>query len=120
MSESQQKTWSVRGVPPELIERVNVVAKLNAMTLGAWVTQVLQEAVDRFDKAGSLQEQRELHARMHQLEAEVRELRETQTTQYQALLTRVAALDGGPAIEPAPNVPEPLADKVKPDWAGNW
>lgn len=100
MSEPQQKTWSVRGVPPELIERVSVVAKLNAMTLGAWVTQVLQDAVDRFDEAGSLQEQRELRAEVQQLREAVRRLEDRNKAEMASALARVTDLEKHTGIKP--------------------
>jgi len=113
-ADRETMTWCIRHLPTDLVRRCARLAKSRDMLIGEWVTKALEAALEREESEAP--NELTLAARVHQLEAEVRQLRETHDAQYDALLARVANLDGGPAKvadakpekrEPPSDIPEP-------------
>lgn len=78
MEDRKPKLWTVRGISPDLIDRVSLAARNSGMTLGAWVSRALEESISHYHQEvtpPSLLEKEKLSERVQQLETEVEHLR---------------------------------------------
>lgn len=86
-------TWCIRYLPTDLVKKCARLAKSRDMLIGEWVTLALEAAVEREGMPDRIGQDADLAARLHQLEAEVRELRQSHRTEMAHIQARVSALE---------------------------